>query len=409
MADRRAVVIGGGITGTLTGCALLRAGWEVTLIEALHIGAGSSSRTAAGIRQQFSTRESVLGMRYSVDFYKHWQQSMGQDGQPIEQNGYLFLVQGEDAWKAAQKRVSDQQNWGLTEVQALSPQQTVERFSYVDPEEITGATWCPSDGFLRPDVVYSEAAAAFRALGGTLLQGSPLVQAERAGERLISITTGKGAVLNADVFLDCTNAWSRRVGDILGAAHLPIQALKRYLWFIERGDSMSEAELLKMPLIISPQGAYCRPENAGSLMTGWKHQAPDVSANFAYDDQDIIEPAYFHKNDADSRPFETWMALAQALPPVGEFAGISATTAGFYGTTPDHNPFLDFDPQTKNLIRMVGFSGHGAMFGPFSAQVGLALAEAGESIDHVRVLGEDAELAPFKINRDFGAAEAMVI
>ena len=63
MADRRAVVIGGGITGTLTGCALLRAGWEVTLIEALHIGAGSSSRTAAGIRQQFSTRESVLGMR----------------------------------------------------------------------------------------------------------------------------------------------------------------------------------------------------------------------------------------------------------------------------------------------------------------------------------------------------------
>ena len=70
---------------------------------------------------------------------------------------------------------------------------------------------------------------------------------------------------------------------------------------------------------------------------------------------------------------------------------------------------MDFDPQTKNLIRMVGFSGHGAMFGPFSAQVGLALAEAGESIDHVRVLGEDAELAPFKINRDFGAAEAMVI
>ncbi len=409
MADRSAVVIGGGITGTLTGCALLRAGWTVTLIEAQHIGAGSSSRTAAGIRQQFSTRESVLGMRYSVDFYKRWHQTMGQEGEPIEQNGYLFLVQGEQAWAAAQKRVADQRRWGLSEVQALSPEQTVAQFPYVDPEEITGATWCPTDGFLRPDVVYNEAAEAFRALGGTLLQGSPLVAAERAGERLVSVKTGKGVTLHADVFLDCTNAWSRRVGDILGAAHLPVQALKRYLWFIERGESMSPETLLKMPLVISPQGAYCRPENAGSLMTGWKHTAPDVSADFAYEDQDSIEAAYFHKNDADSRPFETWMALAQALPPVGEFAGISATTAGFYGTTPDHNPFLDFDPNTRNLIRMVGFSGHGAMFGPFSAQVGLALAEAGGSIDHVRVLGDQAALSPFQINRDFGAAEAMVI
>lgn len=409
MADRSAVVIGGGITGTLTGCALLRAGWTVTLIEAQHIGAGSSSRTAAGIRQQFSTRESVLGMRYSVDFYKRWHQTMGQEGEPIEQNGYLFLVQGEQAWAAAQKRVADQHRWGLTEVQALSPQQTAAQFPYVDPEEITGATWCPTDGFLRPDVVYNEAAEAFRALGGTLLQSSPLVAAERAGERLVSVKTGKGVTLHADVFLDCTNAWSRRVGDLLGAAHLPVQALKRYLWFIDRGESMSAETLLKMPLVISPQGAYCRPENAGSLMTGWKHSAPDVSAAFAYEDQDTIEPAYFHKNDADSRPFETWMALAQAMPPVGEFAGISATTAGFYGTTPDHNPFLDFDPNTRNLIRMVGFSGHGAMFGPFSAQVGLALVEAGGSIDHVSVLGDQAALSPFKIDRDFGAAEAMVI
>lgn len=409
MADRSAVVIGGGITGTLTGCALLRAGWQVTLIEAQHIGAGSSSRTAAGIRQQFSTRESVLGMRYSVDFYKRWQQTMGQSGQPIEQNGYLFLVQGQANWDSALERVKNQQSWGLSEVEALSPEQTVERFAYVDPQEITGATWCPSDGFLRPDVVYNEAAAAFRALGGTLLQNSPLIKTERSGDCILSVTTGKGAVLHADVFLDCTNAWSRRVGDTLGAEHLPVQALKRYLWFIERGESMSESELLKMPLIITPGGAYCRPENGGSLMTGWKHEAPDVSADFETEDQDTVEPAYFHKNDADSRPFETWMALALALPPVGEFAGITATTAGFYGTTPDHNPFLDYDPNTRNLIRMVGFSGHGAMFGPFSAQVGLALAEAGGSIEHVSVLGEQAELAPFKIGRDFGAAEAMVI
>lgn len=46
--SRRAVVIGGGITGTLTGVGLRDAGWDVVLLEGAHVGAGSSSRTAAG-------------------------------------------------------------------------------------------------------------------------------------------------------------------------------------------------------------------------------------------------------------------------------------------------------------------------------------------------------------------------
>ena len=56
----------------------------------------------------------------------------------------------------------------------------------------------------------------------------------------------------------------------------------------------------------------------------------------------------------------------------GEFGGVQATTAGFYAVTPDHNPFLDVDPAVPNLIRLVGFSGHGAMFGPFTAAVARA-------------------------------------
>ena len=90
-ASRRVVVIGGGITGTLVAYSLRRAGWDVALLEASHVGAGSSSRTAAGIRQQFSTRETVLGMQYSVQFYSRWLEEVGGSVSPILQNGYLFL------------------------------------------------------------------------------------------------------------------------------------------------------------------------------------------------------------------------------------------------------------------------------------------------------------------------------
>ena len=70
MADRRAVCIGGGITGVLTARELRLAGWDVVVLEGRTVGAGSSSRTAAGIRQQFSTPDTVRGMRYAVRFYQ---------------------------------------------------------------------------------------------------------------------------------------------------------------------------------------------------------------------------------------------------------------------------------------------------------------------------------------------------
>jgi sarcosine oxidase subunit beta len=404
----RAIVIGGGITGTLSALELRRRGFEVVLLEGVHVGAGSSSRTAAGIRQQFSTRETVLGMRYAVDFYTDWHERIGGGGRPIQQNGYLFLVDQEEAWEAAQARVRDQQAWGLSEVEALGPQEIAERFPFVDPEAIVGGSWCPTDGFLRPEVVYNDAAACLRAEGGQLLQNTPVTGAVRAGGRLVGVETPKG-LFEGDLFLDCSNAWTRRVAPLLGGTQLPVAALKRYLWFVERGGEMSSEELLAMPLTVAPSGAYCRPENSASLMFGWKHDAPDVSADFSYTDQDSVEPDFSHKSGVDARPFEGWMALAEVMPPLAEFAGISATTAGFYGTTPDHNPFLDFDPLLENLIRLVGFSGHGAMFGPFTARVAGELASAGRSLESVDVLGEQACLTSFRIGRPFAHGESMVI
>ena len=78
--------------------------------------------------------------------------------------------------------------------------------------------------------------------------------------------------------------------------------------------------------------------------------------------------------------------------------------------TPDHNPFLGYDPRIANLIRLVGFSGHGAMFGPVSALAALQLAEAGGAIDSIRLdNGQIMSLAAFMIGREFGAGEGLVI
>lgn len=406
--SKRVVVVGAGITGSLVAWRLARAGWHVVVVEAKHVGAGSSSRTAAGIRQQFSTPETVVGMRFSVDAYRRFSDEVGGDTCPIVQNGYLFLHALQENWDAARRGVRTQRDAGLAEVEALEPAEVARRFPWVDPHTILGGTWCPTDGFLRPETVYNEALAAARRLGAEVVQNAPVTGVERGpGGRIDAVLTPKGRFA-ADLVVDATNAWSPRVGAILGGTPLPIAPRKRYLWFVERAGSMTEEQFLAMPLVIVPSGAYCRPENAGSLLMGWAHDAP-AEPDFTWDDQDRVEDRFYHRSGTDSVGYEAWATIAETLPPVGEFAGITATTAGYYGVTPDHNPFLDFDPQVPNLLRLVGFSGHGAMFGPFTAHVAHAFAEAGKPIAEVETLGRRVSLAPFAIGRPYAGEERMVI
>ena len=404
LMSRTVAIIGAGISGLLTAIRLKKAGWIVKVIEAKHIGAGSSSRTAAGIRQQFSTPETVLGMRFSVDFYKRFREEIGGELKPIIQNGYLFLL--DSNVDAAMARVEMQRISGLMDVRYLTPQEAHERFPFVDPKEIQGATWCPSDGFLRPGVIYGEAASAARRLGIELYQNAPVRKVKIKDGKIGELLAGE-EIIGADLFIDCTNAWSPRLSALMGAKQLPISPLKRYLWFLERGGGLAPEVLGEMPMVITPSGAYCRPESRESLMMGWAHTT-DSDPSFDHDDQDTIESDYSHTG-FDSHAYETWEAIASVLPPIAEFAGLAATTCGYYGTTPDHNPFLGYDPVRSNLIHLVGFSGHGAMFGPFTAFVGEQLAEAGRDIESVEIFGQKAQLHAFALEREFKHAEAMVI
>ncbi|NCG20369.1 MAG: FAD-dependent oxidoreductase [Rhodobacterales bacterium] len=407
MANRQAVIIGGGITGALTALELTLDGWSVTLCEAAHIGAGSSSRTAAGIRQQFSTPGTVRGMRYATQYYRDWRAKTGGTQLPIVQNGYLFLYDTDDGWVNATQRVKMQQDTGLSEVQALMPSDLRDRFPWIDADLLKGASWCPTDGFLHPQLVYMDAVAKARELGATILQKAPITDAIHANGKLTAVVTPKGT-FHADLFIDCTNAWTARVGKVLDATPLPVQPLKRYLWFLQRDGSMNPDVLSSMPMVIAPSGLYVRPEHANTLQMGKKHPA-QPQPNFDYEDQDVIEALYSHDGGIDAAPFELWMEIAELMPPLGEFAGFNATTSGFYGTTPDHNPFLSFDPQIPNLMRLVGFSGHGAMFGPFTAKVAVAMAQAGTDVSEVDVDGEPVDTTGFHIGRSFDHAESMVI
>src|SRR5215469_2085496 len=135
------VLIGGGSTNALTAVGLAERGFRVTILEKAKIGNGSSSRSAAGIRAQFSVEETVIGMQYSEWWYTQFHEVLRtphERRQPIiQQNGYLFLFEDAEqaapvwkpsiqsaiaqSWKQAQAKAAMQQRVGLP-VEVLSPQ-----------------------------------------------------------------------------------------------------------------------------------------------------------------------------------------------------------------------------------------------------------------------------------------------
>lgn len=419
---KHVVIIGAGITGALTAHRLLESGLKVTVLEAKEKGAGSSSRSAACIRQQFSTPATVRAMRYSVQRYLDFAELFAcpkETGQVLVQNGYLFLYEkpsggADDArqrasWETAQRLVPMQQDNGLADVELLSPAQLKERFPHIDASELIGASYCPSDGFLRPDLIYMEGFRRVEELGGTLFQNEAVTAGVHDSRgQLIAVQTNRDRVVHADLFINATNAWAPRVSQLLGGSTLPISPMKRYLYFIERGAHIDADQFLDWPMTITPSRAYCRPENKDQLLAGWAHTAHS-EPGFDWEDQDRIEPGYYHRSGLDNYGYQLWLELAEALSVVGEFSGLTATTAGFYATTPDHNPLLGFDPAQERLIHAAGFSGHGAMMGPFTAAVIHDIVMSGEQRSSISVAGHDIDLSDMLIGRDFGSIEGMVI
>jgi sarcosine oxidase subunit beta len=382
------VIIGGGASGALIAVRLAERGFRVTILEKAQVGNGSSSRSAAGIRAQFSTAETVVGMQYSEWWYGHFHDHLHSPPdvrqQPVlRQNGYLFLYEAPDAipawqlsrqrevariWQQAQAAASMQQRLGLA-VEVLSPQIIRERWPFLSSERLIGATWSPSDGFLLPHMIYNEGFRYARELGAQVEQNTEVLGAVLHAGRIASLVTNRGTI-EADWFVNATNAWAARLSPRIGGMSLAVSPMKRYHYFLKPAQPvMDEAVWHRLPMTIygvgSHRGAHSRPEN-DLLMLAWAHET-EPEAQFSDADQDRIDPPFRHDNGIDNYGYAILEQVEQFAPLLANAGGICATSCGFYGTTPDANPLIGRDAHQQNLIHAVGFSGHGLMHAPITA------------------------------------------
>lgn len=335
------IVVGAGIVGAACAYRLAERGLRVRLLEAASApAAGSTGKSAAGVRVQFTEAVNVRLSWQSIQEYRE----MPEAGyRPI---GYLLLVP-EEAWADHLRGVELQRELGVpVEVHSL---EAAQRWFAFEPGGLAGATFGPADGVVDPHGICMEYLRRARGLGAELHLETELLRAERHGG-VWRLNTSRGA-FEAPVVLNAAGAWAGEVGRRAGL-DIPVQPARRMVF-----ATAPLPQPLSGPLTIDlSSGFYFRPE--GERLIFGKSNPADVG--FAEGmDWSWLEPTL----EAGMLRFPWFERLALDQ---------RASWWGYYEVTPDHNPILGWMPGVEGWVNACGFSGHGVQQ---AAAVGRLMAE----------------------------------
>ena len=343
-------VIGAGIVGCASAWRLAERGLRVALIERESAPAmGSTGRSAAGIRLQFSDATNIALSAASLAEYRQMPQS---GYRPI---GYLLLVP-EAQWPTHLAAVELQRRHGAP-VQVLSPAES-DRIVPANPDGIAGATWCATDGVLDPHGLCLHYAALAREHGAQALYRAE-VSAIRRERSAWTIEAG-GQTLRANRVINAAGAWAGEVAARAGL-RVPVSAARRIVFAsAELPPSIRRAQPYPLTVDLGT-GFYFRSEGRRLI---------------------------FGQSNPDDRGFSegidwNWLdtVIESALARFPWFDQVSldrrASWWGYYEDTPDHNAIVGADPAQPGWINACGFSGHGVQQ---AAAVGRLVAQivAGE-------------------------------
>jgi sarcosine oxidase, subunit beta len=342
-------IIGAGIVGASCAYYLAKRGANVTVLERANQPAtGSTAKSAAGIRHQFSHPENVKMTLVSAKVFSDFETLTGYDA-GYRKVGYLFLLSEEMLVSWSQQRKM-QTELGAR-VWALDLQETAKKFPYLTLDGIAGSSFGPDDGVVDPHAVTLGFLDVAKKLGATVLLEHEVLELKRQGGQWL-LLTNKGR-FETDIIVNAAGAFSGEVGKRAGL-DIPVLPYRRNIYATSPVKDFPHPT----PLIIDmTTGVYLRSEGERFIFGLSNHDEP------AGDNQAV-----------DWAWMEHTLGLALPRFPLLERAGLDrrACWAGLYEITPDHIPILGRMPGAENFYNACGFSGHGVQHAPAT---GLILSE----------------------------------
>lgn len=327
------VVVGGGALGASAAFHLRSLGVErVVLLERDTLAAGSTSKSAGGIRTQFADELNIRIALRSLDEFERFAELTGAEIE-FHQRGYLFLLDTADDVASFREALDLQASLGVPSCE-LSAAQAAELVPQLDFDYVLAATFCARDGYATPEAVVQGYAAAS---GATVIQGCAVTDVVVAGGRISGVETTDGLIAT-DTVVCCAGIWSREVGALAGV-DLPVAGERRSMWFTPEDGGLP----LELPLTIDfSTGFYVHREGPGLAFGGRETRLEAVAE-----------------------------AATRRLPVLAELP-VQSSWWGWYDVSPDWNALVGEAAEPARFFYATGFSGHGFQQAP---AVGEHLAE----------------------------------
>lgn len=355
MSNPSVIVVGAGVMGLATACALAGRGADVAVLERFGVGHGwaSSHGLTRAIRHEYGPNR--LYTQMVARSLTLWDELAHESGRQLyTETGVLTLGQEGDGQTLAGFEVMREE--GLP-VERLTHAECSARFPQFRPESYSAITWNPRGGMLHASECLLALAERLAARGGRLREGAHVTRVEQAGAGA-RVWLEDGENFTADRVIVTAGPWAP--GLLASVEAAPVRATRQQVCYFAGADAAMFG-VGAFPVFLAEMECYGFPlQGPGWLKIASHLTGPTVNPDDGY--------------EADEREIAFVRDFVRRVIPSAAELELAMVDRCMYDMTPDEDFILDALPGSPSVIVGSGFSGHGFKFGALIGELLAALA-----------------------------------